>query len=72
MRKADKEWRKELTPEQYKVTRRKGTERPFSGKYVRAKDRGVYRCVCCGNELFSSGTKYDFGHRLAELLCSYR
>ena len=61
VRKADQEWSEELTPQQYEVTRGKGTERPFSGEYVRTKDRGVYRCVCCGNELFSSGTKYDSG-----------
>jgi peptide-methionine (R)-S-oxide reductase len=59
--KTDKEWRKELTPEQYHVTREKGTERPFSGKYYAFKERGTYRCVACGNELFRSDTKYDSG-----------
>ena len=61
MRKSDEEWRRELTPEQYEVTRRKGTERPFTGEYADTKDEGVYRCVCCGNELFDSETKYDSG-----------
>jgi len=61
VRKADEEWRGELTPEQYEVTRRKGTERPFSGEHVRTKDRGVYRCVCCGNELFGWDAKYESG-----------
>jgi peptide-methionine (R)-S-oxide reductase len=59
--KSDQEWRKQLTPEQYQVTRKKGTERPFSGEYYRAKDKGTYRCVGCGAELFSSETKYDSG-----------
>ena len=57
----DDEWRAQLTPEQFEITRRKGTERPFTGKYYEHKDQGVYRCVCCGNELFSSDTKYDSG-----------
>jgi peptide-methionine (R)-S-oxide reductase len=59
--KSDAEWRRQLTPEQYHVTRAHGTERPFSGKYNAAKEKGVYRCVCCGNELFSSETKFDSG-----------
>lgn len=61
MHKTEKEWKELLTPEQYEVCRRKGTERPFSGKYDDCKERGVYRCVCCGNELFSSQTKFDSG-----------
>ena len=61
IRKADKEWKEMLTPEQYEVCRMKGTERPFSGKYNDCKERGVYRCVCCGNELFISQTKFDSG-----------
>jgi peptide-methionine (R)-S-oxide reductase len=59
--KTDREWKEQLTPEQYEVTRKKGTEPPFSGEYVDSKAEGVYRCVCCGNELFSSETKYDSG-----------
>jgi peptide-methionine (R)-S-oxide reductase len=59
--KSDAEWRKQLTPEQYEVTRWKGTEPPFSGQYHDRKEKGIYRCVCCGNPLFSSDTKYDSG-----------
>jgi peptide-methionine (R)-S-oxide reductase len=59
--KTDEGWKKHLTPEQYKVCRRKGTELPFSGEYVNSKDKGIYRCVCCGNELFSSDDKFDSG-----------
>jgi peptide-methionine (R)-S-oxide reductase len=59
--KNDDQWRKELTPEQFAVCRQKGTERPFSGKYNGCKDEGMYRCACCGQELFSSETKYDSG-----------
>jgi peptide-methionine (R)-S-oxide reductase len=57
----DEEWKKHLTPKQYKVCRRKGTEQPFSGEYVNSKDKGIYRCICCGNELFSSDDKFDSG-----------
>jgi peptide-methionine (R)-S-oxide reductase len=59
--KTDEEWKKQLTPEQYEVCRRKGTELPFSGEYYNSKEKGVYRCVCCGNELFSSDNKFDSG-----------
>lgn len=59
--KSEEQWEKELTPEQYRVTRQKGTERPFTGKYYDNKDEGRYVCVCCGNELFNSDTKYDSG-----------
>ena len=59
--KTDEEWRTKLTPEQFDVTRRKGTERPFTGAYLDCKDDGTYTCVCCGAELFSSGDKYDSG-----------
>jgi len=59
--KSKDEWRRELTPEQYHVTREHGTERPFTGEYYAAKDKGMYRCVCCGNPLFSSDTKYESG-----------
>lgn len=58
---SDEEWRRLLSPEQYEVTRRKGTERPFSGKYHDFKGEGSYRCVCCGNELFRSEDKFDSG-----------
>jgi peptide-methionine (R)-S-oxide reductase len=57
--KSDAEWKKLLTPEQYRVTREKGTEAPFSGKYYKIDKQGVYRCVCCGAALFSSETKFD-------------
>ncbi len=59
--KTDAEWRARLTPEQYRVTRRKGTERAFTGAYWNTKDPGLYRCVGCGLELFSSEHKYDSG-----------
>ena len=57
----DGEWKEQLTPEQYEVCRNKGTERAFTGEYCNCKEEGVYKCVCCGNELFSSATKYDSG-----------
>ena len=59
--KTDEEWRKQLTLEQYAVTRAKATERPFSGEYHHCKDKGTFHCVCCGVELFSSDTKFDSG-----------
>ena len=59
--KTDEEWRQILTPEQYDVTRKKGTEPPFSGKYYDFKEKGIYSCVCCGNELFCSEAKFDSG-----------
>jgi peptide-methionine (R)-S-oxide reductase len=59
--KTDEEWKKTLTPEQYKVCRNKDTERPFTGKYNDCKDKGVYKCSCCGNELFDSDTKFESG-----------
>ena len=61
IRKTDEEWKEQLTPEQYDVCRNKGTERPFTGEYCDCKEEGVYKCVCCGNELFSSETKYNSG-----------
>ncbi|MGI0072976.1 MAG: peptide-methionine (R)-S-oxide reductase MsrB [Nitrosotalea sp.] len=54
-------WKEKLTPEQYSICRMKGTEPPFSGKYYNCKEKGVYKCVCCGSELFTSETKFDSG-----------
>lgn len=59
--KTDAEWKKILTPEQYKITRKKGTERPFTGKYWNNHEKGIYQCVCCDNDLFSSETKFESG-----------
>ena len=59
--KTDEEWRRELTPEQYEVMRRKATERPFTGEHNDTKAAGVYRCAGCGTELFRSDAKYDSG-----------
>lgn len=61
VKKSDEEWLQQLSPEQYDVCRRKGTERPFTGEYENCKESGVYVCVCCGHELFSSATKFDSG-----------
>lgn len=59
--KTDQDWRRKLTPEQYHVTREKGTERAFTGEYNDHKENGVYACVCCGARLFDSNDKYDSG-----------
>ncbi len=61
LKRPDEEWREALTPEQFKVCRKKGTERPFTGEYHDCKDPGVYHCVCCGQALFGSATKFDSG-----------
>ncbi len=59
--KTDEDWKETLTPEQYNVCRNKDTERPFTGKYNDCKENGVYKCSCCGNELFDSDTKFESG-----------
>ena len=61
IRKTDAEWRSQMTPEQFRVARQKGTERPFSGEYWDKTDAGMYRCVGCGTPLFESSTKFDAG-----------
>jgi peptide-methionine (R)-S-oxide reductase len=61
IQKSDAEWRAELTPEQYEIMRGKGTERAFTGELVNNKEKGLYKCAACGNELFESETKYDSG-----------
>ena len=59
--KTDEDWKKFLTPIQFEVARKKGTERAFTGEYYDCKDKGIYKCICCGAELFSSDEKYDSG-----------
>ena len=59
--KTDEDWKKELTPEQFAICRDKGTERAFTGQYWDSHEQGIYRCACCGNELFTSETKFDSG-----------
>lgn len=59
--KSDTQWKQELSGEEFDVCRMKATEPPFTGKYTYCKDDGIYRCTCCGNELFNSNTKYDSG-----------
>lgn len=59
--KSDEEWKKILTPEQFKICRQKGTERAFTGKYHDNKEKGIYKCACCGEALFSSEAKFDSG-----------
>jgi peptide-methionine (R)-S-oxide reductase len=61
IRKTEEEWRRELSPEQYRILREKGTERAFTGEYNAEKRQGVYLCAACGNELFASDAKYDSG-----------
>ena len=59
--KSEMEWRAKLTPEEYYVTREKGTERPFTGQYHNSQEPGVYSCICCGQDLFNSEEKFDSG-----------
>jgi peptide-methionine (R)-S-oxide reductase len=59
--KSEEEWKRQLSPEQFHVTRKKGTERAFTGAYWDNHEKGVYQCVCCGNNLFSSETKFESG-----------
>jgi peptide-methionine (R)-S-oxide reductase len=61
VKKTDAEWKELLTPEQFEITRKKGTERPFTGEYYNSKEKGIYQCVCCGADLFDSEAKYDSG-----------
>ena len=61
VQKSEQEWHKQLSPEQYEVTRRKGTEPPFTGEFWDCHDSGTYQCVCCGADLFPSETKFDSG-----------
>ena len=59
--KNDDEWRQQLSPDQFRICRKKGTEAAFSGNYWNTKETGTYQCVCCGNELFDSSSKFDSG-----------
>lgn len=59
--KSEQEWKEQLSPEEFYITRQKGTERAFTGKYHDNKEKGVYKCTCCGADLYSSETKYDSG-----------
>jgi len=61
IKKTPEDWKKILTPEQYEICINKGTETPFSGKYCDSKEKGLYKCVCCGEVLFDSNTKFDSG-----------
>lgn len=60
-KKTEEEWKKQLTPEQFRIARKKGTERAFTGEYWDHHEKGTYCCVCCGSPLFDSGTKFDSG-----------
>lgn len=72
VRKTDDEWRKILPRDRYRITRQKGTEPPFSGEYYHNKSAGTYACVCCGNPVFSSDTKYDSGSGWPSFYTPYR
>ncbi|KPJ92137.1 MAG: hypothetical protein AMJ53_09975, partial [Gammaproteobacteria bacterium SG8_11] len=61
MKKTNEQWKRELTPEQYRIARENGTEPPFSGEFYNHKDAGVYQCICCGSALFRSDDKFDSG-----------
>ena len=61
IKKSENEWKKILTEKQFQICRKRGTESPFSGKYVNNKTKGMYKCICCGNKLFSSNQKFDSG-----------
>jgi peptide-methionine (R)-S-oxide reductase len=61
MNKTNEQWKRELTPEQYRIARQSGTEPPYTGEYYNHKEAGVYHCVCCGTALFRSNEKYDSG-----------
>ena len=61
IKKSETEWKKLLDEKTYNITRKSGTEKPFTGKYLHEKSKGIYSCVCCGNELFSSKSKFDSG-----------
>lgn len=61
VKKTEQEWKEKLTPEQFRVARKKGTERAFTGEYWDNKSAGTYKCICCGTPLFSSETKFDSG-----------
>ena len=69
--KTDTEWRQQLTHEEYDVARRAGTERAFTGKYWNNHEHGTYRCICCGNALFSSDTKFESGTRARSMLVMF-
>jgi peptide-methionine (R)-S-oxide reductase len=71
-KKSEEEWKKQLSPEQYRVTRKKATERPFTGEYHDCKKDGMYVCICCGTPLFHSDHKFDSGTGMVrtEVLCS--